>query len=402
MSFKILLIGVGLSDNLGGPSLLLSTKAIFKEIFGEVDYTYITTVPKDLKLADQFGMKIISAQPSWKIFPGVLLHTLFKMRFHSSEINKMIDAFQEADCVVDIRGITFAETVGKSGFFQRAFHGFHFLLGKKFAKPVIKYTADIGPFGNFWTKFFARYYFNNFVDLIMARSEQSAENLKQIGVQTPIYIVPDSAFLLEAQETLLSHDILQLRNIKPVVGISLSYMAQRHASVGQEYIQIMADFSDWLVKKYDAKVLLIPNQVSSNRKADDRIVVREVYYRVHNHEEIFMVMENYTASELKGVLASCDVIVSARYHSIVAALSLGIPVIAIGWHHKYESVMGLFAQEKYVFSVNDLRLEELMISFDELWENREKIRDQIKQSFPAVRESVINGAHQMEKIIGLR
>ncbi|MFH1378403.1 MAG: polysaccharide pyruvyl transferase family protein [Planctomycetota bacterium] len=45
---------------------------------------------------------------------------------------------------------------------------------------------------------------------------------------------------------------------------------------------------------------------------------------------------------LKRYIAASRFIVSSRYHSIVAALSCGVPAIALGWAHKYETLLDEF------------------------------------------------------------
>jgi colanic acid/amylovoran biosynthesis protein len=45
---------------------------------------------------------------------------------------------------------------------------------------------------------------------------------------------------------------------------------------------------------------------------------------------------------LKGILGSAAIVVSSRYHALVSAMSQGVPVVATGWSHKYESLLDDF------------------------------------------------------------
>ena len=45
-----------------------------------------------------------------------------------------------------------------------------------------------------------------------------------------------------------------------------------------------------------------------------------------------------------------DLIISSRYHGLVAAISQGIPVISIGWSHKYDELMSSYLLGKYNFT----------------------------------------------------
>jgi colanic acid/amylovoran biosynthesis protein len=44
------------------------------------------------------------------------------------------------------------------------------------------------------------------------------------------------------------------------------------------------------------------------------------------------------ATELKGIIASLDFLVGARYHSVVAAAASATPFLAVGWAHKYSEL----------------------------------------------------------------
>lgn len=46
--------------------------------------------------------------------------------------------------------------------------------------------------------------------------------------------------------------------------------------------------------------------------------------------------------ELKHVLGRARLVIGSRYHSLVSALSMGTPAIALGWAHKYETLQADF------------------------------------------------------------
>lgn len=46
--------------------------------------------------------------------------------------------------------------------------------------------------------------------------------------------------------------------------------------------------------------------------------------------------------QLKGVLGTARPVVGSRFHALVGALSQGVPVLAIGWSHKYDELLRQF------------------------------------------------------------
>ena len=54
--------------------------------------------------------------------------------------------------------------------------------------------------------------------------------------------------------------------------------------------------------------------------------------------------------ELKNILSECYFVVGSRFHGLVAAISNGVPVIAIGWSHKYAELLSEFKMEKFLIT----------------------------------------------------
>jgi polysaccharide pyruvyl transferase WcaK-like protein len=308
----------------------------------------------------------------------------------NSEISKLLEAYKSADVIIDIWGIIFADSMG-GGFVSRASMGLHLLIGKLLNKPVIKYTADMGPFRRRWNRLFAKFYLNK-IDLILARGEITRNCLIELGITTPIHVSPDTAFLLKSSSNQKINEVLSKEKLKNkvIVGMSVSNTVARKERDKNQYSITMAQTADYLIKNLNAFVILIPNDIFPNTH-DDVYVAKKIYKRMDKKKEVMLITEEYPANELKGIIGECDLLIGARYHSIVAALSMCIPTLAIAWHHKYPQVMGLVGQEKYVCDIETLSFSELQAMIDSLWKNRKKIRTEIASYIPFIKESVLSG-----------
>ncbi len=54
------------------------------------------------------------------------------------------------------------------------------------------------------------------------------------------------------------------------------------------------------------------------------------------------------ALEIKYIIGGCRLVVSSRFHGLVSALSQGVPVVAMGWSHKYEELLADYGVGHYL------------------------------------------------------
>jgi len=404
MATKIALIGARLSTNLGGPSLLVSTKMALSTVFPDAEYTLFVPpycYESDVMLASRYGIKVAPFYCRKWLLPLTFLRRYTRILLGSASAKATIRSLEKADMIIDIFGIIFADTLGSNTFRARMFEGFRFVVCKILGKPVIKYTADLGPFNCRWNRIFASLYLGRFIDLILARDEISRQSVEALGIKTSTIVVPDTAFLLRSSDSNESKRYESLRKEGPLIGLSVSYQARNRASNTAAYPTIMADFINYLVSKYGFRVVLIPNELSKSGN-DDRQIADEICAKVNSDRCDVLQIDNLLAQEIKGVIKQCEVIVASRYHTIVASLSLGIPTLAIGWHHKYQGVLKLFKQEKLVCDIDELRLESLVENFEYVWNNREEIKRTINSCIPEVKERIVDGAKRVCDIVSIQ
>lgn len=397
---RILLIGAPISRNVGGPSLLEATRLVLERALPGSRYAFVSPLVEDLSLANQYGMKIMTTVPIKNLILAALVGRALGITIGTPTVRRVLQAYTEADLVIDIWGIGFSDAIAKRTFQSYLFSGGRFLVGKILGKPVVKYTADLGPFESRWNRFFSRFYFNHTVDLILARSETTKKRLVELGVKTPIIVCPDTAFLLPSEHSSFSLRLAEERAYRPIVGFSVSHMAGRQARDKERYIKLMAELADYVAEVTGGKLVFLPNELSSDPALDDRYFTNCVLSKMKKRDETVVApVEALTARQFKGVIAQCDAVIASRYHTIVAALSQAIPVLAIGWHAKYEGVMELVAQEEFVCHVRSMSADELKAKFDKLWSLRDEIRSTITSALRAIQERIMHGALEVAHLV---
>jgi polysaccharide pyruvyl transferase WcaK-like protein len=404
MATKIAFIGARLSNNLGGPSLLVSTKMVLNSVFTDADYILLVprkSYPADKVFASKYDVTIMPfCMTKWTLF-SVLIWRCSGILVGSRSVKATIKALQEADVIIDIWGILFADTIGSNTFFGRMKGGFKFILGKMLGKPVVKYTADIGPFNYRWNHMFAKLYLGHFIDLILVRNEASRQSVKLLGVKRRIMDLPDTAFLLPAIESNASKHYEKIRKESAIIGLSISFQARNRVHGSISYLAVMIDFVNYLIDKHGAHIVLIPNELDDSIN-DDLDIAEEICAKIEHKRCTILYTNNMLAQEVKGVINQCDAIVASRYHTIVAALSLGIPTLAIGWHRKYVGVLQLFNQEHRLCNIEELRYDDIVHKFENLWNNRAETRKLIVSRLPSVKKRIFSGAPVISSIVSAK
>lgn len=379
---KILLIGASIRRNFGGPSLLLSTITVLKKAIPDAKFVFMSPDSADSMLnAEEYELERILVLPRKNIL---------------KRISFMIKQFREADVIVDIWGICFTDKFSKS-FLSKILEGLHFLIGKCLRKPVIKYTSDMGPFNNVWNRVFAKIFLNR-ADLILARSDLTKQYIQKMGITTPIYTCPDTAFILAPLEIRKENIIPPEKLGRKIVGFSVSHTITRFEQVKGNYVKLMSKIINCLIKEKKVYVIIIPNEIYLDRH-DDVYIGERIVNMIEDKDNVLLLKKEYSARELKGIIKLCDLFIGSRYHSIVAALSLGIPTVAISWHHKYHEVMKLMGLEKFVCDVNNLNFTEIYKKINDMWKNREIIRANMMDKIHFIRKRVLDVGKKVKVVV---
>jgi len=405
MTTNIVVVGAPLTDNLGGPSMLASTVKVLSKYLQDPLYTFVSSPPNNKaeeELAQKYGLHFVPVNYfGMKTLLSVILWKLCGRLIGSHARKTATHAVINADAIIDIMGISFSDTLRKHSFWRHFEKGRFFLLGKILGKPVIKYTTALGPMQTKWNRMFARLYLGRCCDLILARDEESLQAVRSVGIRTDALVCPDTAFLFDAAVSPVSKRISSIGQRRPVVGISVSYQAQYRGESPKSYVKATAELIRYVSKRYSAHVVIIPNEVTKETR-NDVIVANEIHMEVTEHDCEVLDVRELRAEQIKGVIQQCDAIVTARYHTLIAALSLGVPVLAVSWHHKYAHALGLFGQEEYLCDVKDCRADNLIRLFDYLWRNREQVRQTILSGLSEVQERIDAGARCVYTLLQTR
>lgn len=372
----ILITGLTLCVNRGGPAMALSFMSLLKQ---HISTDFIFAVPRDrwdleVEWAEKYGVRIV---PSCEItdyylqkIPYPLTHIItivLRKRWVSKKEIQMtytnsVDIFKEfkeaavaSDCIININGIAFVGD-GTRSWISSLFELSSSFYSKKFNKPFFRYTQSYGPFNKLLVRLIAR---NELLKLpcILARGDISAKNCRDLVPEKTVYSYPDVAIGLEPANNEWLNSFLSTYNLQKGGFVVLSPSAVIYnmpstdsSCLGRNHIIVFSNLVQYFIKT-GIPVLFVPHTTSPNLNECDRHVSKQVVTKIKSFTipvgMCQVIEEELDCQQLKSVISASQFAVVSRYHALVAALSTGVPSISLGWNDKYQDLLNFYNAGEY-------------------------------------------------------
>ena len=229
-------------------------------------------------------------------------------------------------------------------------------------------------------------------DCILARESISYEALKKVNPNT--VLVCDPAFLLETSCPPLPAPLQD----KAFVGINLSPLAEKNETIPGLARRNFEALMAYILERTPYGILLFPHVIC--HWDDDRTVLKELYAK-YAHTGRVVLLEDAGCTELKGYIARCRFVVTARTHASIAGYSSCVPTLVLGYSVKSRGIArDLFGtEEHYVVPVQNLtREDELVEHFEWLEGHEREIVDRLKAVLPAYKDRIVRGAEAVRAL----
>jgi polysaccharide pyruvyl transferase CsaB len=221
------------------------------------------------------------------------------------------------------------------------------------------------------------------VDIITVRDEVSKGFLVEAGVDPArVEVTADPALALQPVDEASTDLLLRSEGVtpegRPLVGISLTF------NISEQEQDMLATAADFLVDQHKAAVLFIPFE-----RHNDLPTATAVSRKMRN--ESLVLSGEYGPREMKGIVSSLDMLIGMRYHSIVFAAGNCVPVVAISFSPKTNSMMERLGLEDRVLytgwmarhtGTQEYTLDDLVKVIDNTWRDRESVSGSISARLP--------------------
>lgn len=402
---KVLLCGACMSGNMGGQALYLSMADSLQRLVGPVEVTVLSKYPDDDKRAcENMGWTMVPFSTKIQMIYGIpFFLTAWPLRRLGLPWRWLargpLAHYVNNDVLIDLSGISFTDDRDFTGLIINCLW-----LTPAVASgiPYVKASQAMGPFSKLVVKIAARFFLSRAVGLV-ARGATSAKYLRDFFSDRIIHELPDVAFALSPASSIDINEAFLSIGFEPnqsfcVVGPSYVVdMLMKKRNIEISYSEIMASIVEKLLDVSGLPVLLLPHERShTGSSLDDLNICQETFGFLTMPERVKVLEGYYNASVLKGIIARAEVAIGSRFHFMVAAISAGVPSIAIGWSHKYFEMMNMLGQAYFFINYEELKEDTCLEKIEELWVKRILVRDEIAKYLPEVIGNSLSNARVIQ------
>jgi polysaccharide pyruvyl transferase WcaK-like protein len=356
---RITLLGNNSGRNLGDMAIMSSIMESISKRHPDAEF-FVPTINPDWvtkHYGDKYNVKAINVMP-WTL--SIRLLGLPTLR-----------CFAKSDCALICDGIIFGKKLFNPAFNYLITLVFLVPLARLFGCKMVAYSCGIGPFQNAISRLFAKWTING-CDLVMMRERDSEKLAKEIGVTQPIELTGDAAFINPVSSDNVAVRILNeigLDPEKPILAVNAtSYLdswlkPNERLQNPQSFLTMLAEA---ISRAQQAAQQPFQPLIVCTHPMDER-TCNELASMVNGK---VLTNTTYLSHDIQAVLGRCGLLVGMRFHSIVLASSVEIPVVGLIYAPKVRGYLRLLKCEDYGLELASLTSENLGAKLAEAWDAR--------------------------------
>lgn len=379
---RIAIYGIGGLYNYGCEAIIRGTVEFIRKNYDNPQITYYSRNYKaDLILANELGIQIVSIER--------------KATFLRKCISKLIDLselpivpcfkkefkliIENSDVVFSVGGDIY--TIPKYLREKNHYRYVNYLVefGEYALKRGIKiiiYGASIGPFGKYEKA--KKYYLEHLkkVEKIICREIETQQYLKDNGVSKNVILLPDPAYLVQDTNE-------KNKKIPRYIGINLSELSllEVYGNSRENIILQITSIIEEIYLRTNIPIILIPHVMNPYTFIDnDFKFLEKVYYNIKDELKSYIkVVKPTNFIDTKNYLKECRVVVAARMHCAVNAITVGTPAIFIAYSQKSIGMSNfVYGKKEWYISIKDIN-RDLVDMIINLLNNEKNVRQVINK-----------------------
>jgi len=166
--------------------------------------------------------------------------------------------------------------------------------------------------------------------------------------------------------------------------------------------QFWGELLDGLIDKFDFNILFLPHTIGPTKDLDDRLIAKDIISHSNQKNDIYgrcyVLEEDLSASELKGIISLGKMLLAERIHSIIGAIGVHTPVMCLASKND-KRVEGMIKEmaglSENIYYLNNPDVTECIHFFSKIYSNHsiekeklEKIDNLFKKQLEAVSQLI--------------
>jgi coenzyme F420 hydrogenase subunit beta len=247
----------------------------------------------------------------------------------------------------------------------------------------------------------------NTATLAFARDKTSlAEMQKLVGAKNPkVRLAHDIAWNFKGDDPSVGSRLLEdagLSRKDKSLTVCLTpnvhlFIRSKGAGPQHEYIIMLRNVVEHLCREHNAGIILVGHMFLEDdaKKEDDRTLCNYILSGLDRSLPVVHLDKALPATQIKSVIGNCDLLLSSRYHALIAAMSQQIPSAAIGWSHKYDELMADVGLSSNVISFSKTK-EDVLQDIDSIVRGMAWAKNVLASTVPAMKQS---GQKALDEVI---
>lgn len=290
-------------------------------------------------------------------------------------VSDELRATAEADLVVDLSGDMLTEG---SGVVVGISHFYPLVLAWLLRTPYVVCAQSIGPFDKL--RPLAAFLLNRSA-LTTIREATTLEHLAPLGIEDPT-LTADLAFMLEILPD--EHWVPKVQSLGATkLGVSVSSILEKRylEATGGDLVDDLADILESEPFR-DLTIVAVSHVTGPAESKDDRVQARRLAERLGSR--CLLVDDDLDSRTIKSVIGQCDLFIGARMHANIAALSQGIPTVAMAYSHKTVGIMTSLGIPEFIVGGDELTKDGLTAALHKLRSESDRVASTLSEHLPAM------------------
>ena len=246
------------------------------------------------------------------------------------------------------------------------------------------------------------------VDVITVRDNISRTLLKNMGIYKNVELTADPVFRLQIDpktdirrfQLPERYAVICVRHwydTNPLIPVSictkLHLRNKSNTKKYQEYINRIAELTEYLKTKYDLEIVFLPFLQGRDNK-----VARDIIEQVKSGGQIVIEDEYIKPEEAVKIIRNSQYLIGMRLHSIIYAAISKVPVLILSYSSKVKGMAEYLHMEDFTVDVDDMNIERMKRMINRITEDRDNIQIELNEKVQLLKEKEIRNSEVIREI----